>query len=114
MAACCPKFHFHDPRSDTMIDPTIEALIAAATEAGENGHLDIYLMSDPDPDQSTLAAIKLRDALVVGFEPDFTPHEADAAGAFLEDALREVDAREPRTGLRRLRVTVLPPKARTV
>ena len=97
-----------------MIDPTIEALIAAATEAGENGHLDIYLMSEPDQDQSTLAAVKLRDALVVGFEPDFTPHEADAAGAFLEDALGEVDAREPRTGLRRLRVTVLPPKARTV
>jgi hypothetical protein len=114
MATCCLSFHFHDPRSHTVIDPTIEALIAAATEAGENGHMDIYLMSDPDPDRSTLAAVKLRDALVVGFEPEFTPNEADAAGAFFEDALREADAREHRTGLRRLRVTVLPPKARTV
>jgi hypothetical protein len=96
-----------------MIDPSIEALIAAATEAGENGHMDVFLLSDPDPDRCALAAIKLRDALVVGFEPDFTPHQADAAGAFLEDALHEVDAREPREGLRRLRVTILPVKSRT-
>jgi len=77
-----------------MTDPTIEALIAAATEAGENGHADQYLLFDPEPDQSALAAAKLRDALVVGFEPEFSPHEAEAAGAFLEDALREEDARE--------------------
>jgi hypothetical protein len=94
-----------------MNDPTIEAVIAAATEAGANGLTHAYLLSDPEPEWSTFAAAKLRDALVVGFEPEFSPHEADAAGAFLEDALREEDARETGPALPRLHPAVLLPKA---
>jgi hypothetical protein len=37
---------------------------------------------------------KLADAADSTFEPEFTPEEADFAGAFLEDALSESDARE--------------------
>jgi hypothetical protein len=94
-----------------MIDLTIEALIASATEAGENGHVDDYLASDPEPDRSSLVAAKLRDALVVGFEPEFSPHEAEAAGAFLEDALREEDARETGPALPRFLAGPLSSKA---
>lgn len=96
-----------------MIDPTIEALIAAATEAGENGHVGDDLLSDPEPDQSALAAAKLRDALAVGFEPEFSPHEAEAAGAFLEDALREEDARETGPALPRFQAGLPSPKAKS-
>jgi hypothetical protein len=92
-----------------MIDPTIEAAIAAATEAGENGHVDEYLLSEPEPDRAALAAAKLCDALVTGFEPEFSPHEAEAAGAFLEDALLEEDARETGPALLRLGAGVLSP-----
>ena len=94
-----------------MIDPTIDAVIAAVTEAGEDGHTDAYLLPDFEPDQAALAAAKLRDALVVGFEPEFSPHEADAAGAFLEDALREEDARDTGPALPRLHPGVLSLKA---
>lgn len=37
---------------------------------------------------------KLTDAMVPGFEVEFDPHEAELAGAFVEDALTEVDAAE--------------------
>jgi hypothetical protein len=94
-----------------MIDPTIEAVIAAATEAGSNGHTDAYPLSDPEPEWSAFAAAKLRDALVAGFEPEFSPHEADAAGAFLEDALREEDARETGPARPRRHAAALPLKA---
>jgi hypothetical protein len=93
-----------------MIDPTIKALIAGA-KAGENGDTDPYLLLDPEPSQSTLAASKLCDALVAGFEPEFSPHEAEAAGAFLEDALREEDARETGPDLPRFQAAVLAPQA---
>jgi hypothetical protein len=36
--------------------------------------------------------LKLIDAMTPGFEVEFDPHEADAAGAFREDALSEEDA----------------------
>jgi hypothetical protein len=94
-----------------MIAPTIEAVIAAATEAGNNDHMDDYLLSDPGPEWSAFAAAKLRDALVAGFEPEFSPHEAEAAGAFPEDALLEEDARETSPPLPRLHPAVLSPKA---
>ena len=35
---------------------------------------------------------KLHDALIPGFEAEFDPDEAQRAGAFVEDALSEVDA----------------------
>lgn len=35
---------------------------------------------------------KLADALVPGFQVEFDPDEAEAAGAFEEDALSEADA----------------------
>lgn len=40
----------------------------------------------------SLAMAKLRDALVPGFEAEFSPEEAEAAGAFREDALSVADA----------------------
>jgi hypothetical protein len=94
-----------------MIDPTIEAPIAAAIEADENGRASAYLQPDPDPDPSGIAAAKLRDALVTGFEPEFSPHEAEAAGAFLEDALREEEAREADLGGPPVQVSALSLKA---
>jgi hypothetical protein len=97
-------------RSDTMIDPTIEALIASA-EAGENGDTPPYRSSDPEADQSALAASKLCDALAAGFEPEFSPNEAETAGAFLEDALREEDARETGVDLPWFEPAVLAPQA---
>ena len=35
---------------------------------------------------------KLHDALTPGYQAEFDPEEADAAGAFFEDALSEADA----------------------
>jgi hypothetical protein len=35
---------------------------------------------------------KLIDALIPGYQAEFSPNEADKAGAFLEDALSEADA----------------------
>jgi hypothetical protein len=96
-----------------MIDPTIETLISAATDADGNRHTDDYLVSppDPDPDRFALAATKLHDALVSGFEPEFSPQEAEAAGAFPEDALSEADAREVDAALLRFHAGLLPPQA---
>lgn len=93
-----------------MIDPTIEALIAAA-KSGANGHTDEHLLPDHEPERSALAAAKLCDAQVAGFKPEFTPHEAEAAGAFLEDALEEADALEAGPALPRFLAAVLFPKA---
>jgi hypothetical protein len=94
-----------------MTDPTNEALTGAATEAGESGHTNEYLLSDPGPGRAALAAAKLCDALSTGFEPEFSPHEAEAAGAFIEDALREDDAGETNPALPRFLAGLLSPKA---
>jgi hypothetical protein len=94
-----------------MTEPTIEALITAAARAGEDGHRDEQLLSDPEQDLPALAAAKLRDATVVGFEPEFSPDEAEAAGAFFEDALGEEDARETGPALLGLSAGALPPYA---
>jgi len=39
-----------------------------------------------------LAVAKLQDALTPGFAAEFSPEEAEMAGAFREDALSEADA----------------------
>lgn len=93
-----------------MIDPTIEALIATA-EAGASGDTDEHLQLDDQTEPSTLAAAKLRDAEVAGFEPEFSPQEAEAAGAFLEDALGEAEARETGPALPLFLATAPAPKA---
>jgi hypothetical protein len=93
-----------------MMDPTIQALIAAA-EAGASGHTGAHVPPDHEPDRSGLADAKLRDAEVAGFEPEFSPQEADAAGAFVEDALGESDAREVDQAWPRFLAALLSPKA---
>jgi hypothetical protein len=59
--------------------------------------LKLTLVSIPSRGLDTTAAEVLRDklvdALTPGFEAEFDPYEAVAAGAFAEDALSEVDAR---------------------
>ncbi|MFC5460747.1 hypothetical protein [Massilia niabensis] len=93
-----------------MIDPRIKAMIAAA-EASSNSSKDAGLLHDHEPDGSKLAAAKLRDAQLDGFEPEFSPQEAEAAGAFVEDALGEADAREDGPAWRGFLAAVLSPKA---
>jgi hypothetical protein len=103
-------FIFMTLRSITMIDPTINA-IAAAAEASSNGTTDDGPVDDHETDGTKLAAAKLRDTQVAGFEPEFSPDEAEAAGAFVEDALNEADAREDGPAWRRFLAAVLSPKA---
>ena len=43
-------------------------------------------------DTTTAVYEKLVDALAPGFQPEFDPHEAEQAGAFVEDALSEQEA----------------------
>jgi hypothetical protein len=92
-----------------MIDPTIQALIASA-EANASASPDEHRLLNQEPDDSAHAAEKLRDAQVAGFEPEFSPHEAEAAGAFQEDALDEADARETDPAWTRFRAALLLPK----
>lgn len=92
-----------------MMDPTIQALVATA-DAPASGHADAHLLSDHGPDHSALAAAKLSDAQIAGFEPEFSPQEADAAGAFVEDALDESDARETGSAWPRFLAALLSPK----
>jgi hypothetical protein len=49
-----------------------------------------------DEEVSAAAALreKLIDALIPGFQAEFDPEEAEKAGAFVEDALSELDAAE--------------------
>ena len=42
---------------------------------------------------------KLDDAMTPGYETEFDPEEAEAAGAFVEDALSEEDAAESNVDL---------------
>ena len=44
------------------------------------------------PDDSASVLTKLADADTPGFQAEFDPAEAEAAGAFREDALSEADA----------------------
>jgi hypothetical protein len=45
-----------------------------------------------EPTNANAASDKLSDAETPGYQAEFDPAEADAAGAFLEDALSEADA----------------------
>lgn len=44
------------------------------------------------PTTSEVISMKFKDAQIPGFEAEFDPEEADAAGAFEENALSEEDA----------------------
>ena len=46
------------------------------------------------PDTDQVIAEKIHDAQTPGFEAEFTPDEAEQAGAFPEEALSEQDAAE--------------------
>jgi hypothetical protein len=43
-------------------------------------------------DENQLIEAKFNDALTPGYQVEFSPNEADRAGAFVEDALSEADA----------------------
>ena len=49
---------------------------------------------DIDPQDIDIVAAKFLDAQTPGFEAEFTLDEAEEAGAFVEDALSEADAKE--------------------
>ena len=53
---------------------------------------------DIDPQDIDIIEAKFLDAQVPGFEAVFTLDEAEEAGAFVEDALSESDARESAVG----------------
>lgn len=64
-----------------------------------NDFVESISSSNPDPllmavfaDQEAVVIDKLRDAATPAFEAEFTPEEAEIAGAFSEDALSESDA----------------------
>jgi hypothetical protein len=52
------------------------------------------LLEPPAPDDAGSGPVieKLQDALTPGYQAEFDPAEAEAAGAFQEDALSEADA----------------------
>lgn len=52
------------------------------------------IVFDPEADAKAVLDQKLRDAMIPGFEVEFDPDEAERAGAFVEDALSEADARD--------------------
>jgi hypothetical protein len=51
-----------------------------------------FVVMDAADAAAATARGKLVDAMTPGYQAEFTPSEADAAGAFQEDALSEVDA----------------------
>lgn len=68
-----------------------------------NEHDTESIIPPSDADQQQIAADlatdavdlvneKLADALTPGYQAEFDPHEAELAGAFLEDALTAADA----------------------
>ena len=64
-----------------------------AREGMGAGPLIPDLLSGPEPDMpSAPIDDKFKDAMTPGYQAEFTPAEADAAGAFQEDALSEADA----------------------
>jgi hypothetical protein len=69
-----------------MINPLIANLVGqVSTEQDDNLHEFIA-------EDAASARAKLADAMVPGYEAEFDPAEAEAAGAFAEDALSEADA----------------------
>ena len=68
----------------------------------ENGLTGHEKVPKEPTEQEKLAAVvdeKLSDMDTPGFEVEFDPEEAEYAGAFLEDALSEEDAKESATDL---------------
>lgn len=54
----------------------------------------IFFLNDTESTTQRIVYDKLNDALTPGAQIEFSPNEAFMAGAFLEDALSEEDARE--------------------
>jgi hypothetical protein len=73
-----------------MIDQ-IHNLIHPDAEADSADAMREFVSTDTD-DAPAIARTKLADALTPGFQAEFDPAEAEAAGAFVEDALSESDA----------------------
>lgn len=57
----------------------------------DNSSNPVDTKADP-PDDSASVLAKLVDAGTPGYQAEFDPAEAEAAGAFREDALSEADA----------------------
>jgi hypothetical protein len=53
---------------------------------------DFVVVNDPAAAAIESARGKLADAMTPGFQAEFDPAEAEAAGAYQEDALSEADA----------------------
>jgi len=72
-----------------MTEQTTATIIPlSAGEAEGNGSRAAHA----EPDTRGLAVSKFHDALTPGFQAEFSPEEAEMAGAFPEDALSEADA----------------------
>lgn len=56
--------------------------------------LEAPLTFNSDADRAEAIAEKFADVMTPGFEAEFSPIEADQAGAFHELALSEVDAKD--------------------
>lgn len=54
----------------------------------------IFFLNDTESTTQGIVYDKLNDALTPGAQIEFSPNEAFMAGAFLEDALSEEDARD--------------------
>lgn len=65
-------------------------IIPFETEASKNDAL-LELIAPDDAGNGPVIE-KLQDALTPGYQAEFDPAEAEAAGAFQEDALSEADA----------------------
>lgn len=55
---------------------------------------DLEITFDPEADAKAALDQKMQDLMIPGFEVECDPGEAERAGAFVEDALSEEDARE--------------------
>jgi len=85
----------HDDATTTS-QPDDTAQIFAPTRTGMGaGTVIPGLLAAPEgelPGVSDSVRSKLTDAMTPGFQAEFDPDEAEAAGAFQEDALSEADA----------------------
>ena len=68
----------------------VASIIPFETEASKINLLHELVASDNAGSGPVIE--KLQDALTPGYQAEFDPAEADAAGAFQEDALSEADA----------------------
>ncbi len=93
----------HDEGRAAAAELVAQAQAAGVTFEPDPSASDRYRMADNDVGSHTvddaLIRQKLIDAEVPGAVVEFDPEEADRAGAFVEDALSEEDAREAEEGL---------------